>query len=161
MILLKSKKAVSIISWLMVIGWMLLIVSFSSDPADISDRKSQAVLERVEPAVEKMEESLKIQIADNGRLHFYVRKNAHMFNYFVLAVLMATCLRMSGVRGYRSYLIAYIVVTLFSAVDEYYQTFIPGRSGEVRDVLVDNVGVVMGLVAARMLPAISRLKRIF
>ncbi|AHM57195.1 hypothetical protein EAL2_c19140 [Peptoclostridium acidaminophilum DSM 3953] len=158
---MKSKKAVSIISWLMVIGWMLLIVSFSSDPADISDRKSQAVLERVEPAVEKMEESLKIQIADNGRLHFYVRKNAHMFNYFVLAVLMATCLRMSGVRGYRSYLIAYIVVTLFSAVDEYYQTFIPGRSGEVRDVLVDNVGVVMGLVAGRMLPAISRLKRIF
>lgn len=160
MILLKSKKAVSIVSLFMAIGWMLLIISFSSDPADISSSKSKAVLERVEPAVEKMEESLKIQIADDGRLHFYVRKNAHMFNYFVLAVLVATCIRMSGVKGFRSYILAYIIVTLFSAVDEYYQTFIPGRSGEVRDVMVDNVGVVMGLVAARLLPAIKKLKRI-
>jgi len=151
MVLLKNKRAIGILSWLMAMIWMFLIISFSSDPAQVSREKSTAVLEKVEPVIVRMEESLKMQIVDESRLHFYVRKNAHMFNYFVLAALMTLLLRVSGVRGFRLYFLAYLIATMFSGIDEYYQTFIPGRSGELRDVMVDNVGVLVGLLAAWMI----------
>ena len=145
MILLKNKKL--ILSWTAVLFWMFLILSFSSDTADVSDRKSGAILEKVEPVIETVEESIHVELLDKSKLHFYVRKNAHMFNYFMLAVLIILALKASGVNGHRRYLLAYIVATLFSMLDEYYQTHIPGRSGEVRDVFVDNVGVLVGLIA--------------
>jgi len=137
--------------WIAVILWMFLILSFSSDSADVSARKSGAVLDKVEPAIERVEENLKTQIIADGRLHFYVRKNAHMFNYFVLTTLIMLALRASGAKGARLYMAAWLLATAFSMTDEYYQTFIPGRSGEVRDVLVDNVGVVIGLMAGGLM----------
>lgn len=36
----------------------------------------------------------------------------------------------------------------FSIIDEIYQLFIPGRSGEARDVFLDNVGIILGLLFA-------------
>ena len=144
MILLKNKKL--ILYWGAVILWMLLILSFSSDNAGVSDRKSSAILKKVKPVIETVEESIHVELLDKSKLHFYVRKNAHMFNYCVLAVLTALALEASGINGNRRYLLAYTMATVFSMLDEYYQTQIPGRSGELRDVLVDNVGVLVGLI---------------
>ncbi|WP_159434335.1 VanZ family protein [Peptoclostridium litorale] len=141
---MKSKKM--ILYWGAVLLWMLLILSFSSDTAVVSDRKSSMVLEKVEPVIETVEKSIHVELIENSKLHFYVRKNAHMFNYCVLAVLISLALKASGVNGHRRYFLAYIMATLFSMLDEYYQTHIPGRSGEVRDVFVDNVGVLVGLM---------------
>lgn len=150
-----SKKKDVVAAWIAVIFWMFLIISFSSDSADVSDRKSSAVLDKVKPAIERVEETLKTQIVDDSKIHFYVRKNAHMFNYFVLTALIMLALRASGVKGAKLYMAAWLLATSFSMTDEYYQTFIPGRSGEVRDVLVDNVGVMIGLVAGGLLGRIG------
>lgn len=139
---------VSILLFLAVISWMGVILSFSSDSGEISDRKSSAVLETVKPAIERVEKSIKIELIDKNKIHFYVRKNAHMFNYFVLATLVFWALKSVRIKGGRLYAAAYAIATLFSMLDEYYQTHIPGRSGKFADVLVDNAGIVIALILA-------------
>ena len=44
--------------------------------------------------------------------------------------------------------IALIICCLYSISDEYHQTFVPGRSGEVRDVCVDTSGALLGVAGA-------------
>lgn len=39
------------------------------------------------------------------------------------------------------------LVAAYAATDEYHQLFVPGRSGQVRDVVIDTVGGTLGLGA--------------
>ena len=43
---------------------------------------------------------------------------------------------------------AWVVGTLYAASDEIHQLFVPGRSGQLRDVLLDSAGVAAGILLA-------------
>ena len=73
-------------------------------------------------------------------LSLFERKAAHMFLYFVLTGLLLLalhgwpckfCLKAGCVLG---------LCGILAAVDEIHQRFVPGRSGELRDVAVDLAG---------------------
>ena len=42
--------------------------------------------------------------------------------------------------------IPWICGTIYAATDEIHQLFVPGRSGQVRDVLIDSCGVFIGVM---------------
>ena len=46
---------------------------------------------------------------------------------------------------------AWVVGTLYAASDEIHQLFVPGRSGQLRDVLLDSAGVAAGILLAWMI----------
>jgi len=64
-------------------------------------------------------------------------------------------LRSSNILGYRGIIAALLICVLYAASDEIHQLFIAGRSGEVRDVLIDSAGASIGIgiwmVVARIL----------
>ena len=74
-----------------------------------------------------------------------VRKNAHFFAYLMLGILVIYALRKSGVYGYRSVVIALGVCVLYAVSDEVHQLFVPGRGGQVQDVIIDSAGVSVGI----------------
>ena len=39
---------------------------------------------------------------------------------------------------------AFVFSVFYAATDEYHQTFIQGRSGSLRDVLIDSIGIFCG-----------------
>jgi VanZ family protein len=41
-------------------------------------------------------------------------------------------------------LISMSICFIFACIDEYHQTFIPGRTGQFSDVLIDMIGVIFG-----------------
>jgi hypothetical protein len=45
------------------------------------------------------------------------------------------------------------ITTLYGFTDELHQLFVPGRSADLRDVLADAVGGLLGAFAASLLPA--------
>ena len=45
---------------------------------------------------------------------------------------------------------------LYAATDEYHQTFVPGRSGRVSDVLVDLLGSAIGTLGILLILAAGR-----
>jgi len=77
-----------------------------------------------------------------------VRKLAHIAEFALLGLLFTFCLRV-----YTKRLIAFsawpLLFGLFIAVcDEFLQKFVPGRSGQIKDIFIDFVGVFGGTAAA-------------
>ncbi|UOW67228.1 VanZ family protein [Paraclostridium bifermentans] len=84
-----------------------------------------------------------------GLAEFLIRKSAHMFLYFVLAILLYMAVKQNN--NIKYYSLAFILSVLYACTDEFHQLFVYGRSGEFRDVLVDSTGALIGLVLVALL----------
>jgi len=78
-------------------------------------------------------------------------KILHLFEYAGLAALFGRALVGEGLGGSASFVVAALLAAAYGATDEYHQLFVPLRSGESRDWLVDVLGASLGaaLVFAR------------
>lgn len=79
-----------------------------------------------------------------------VRKTAHITEYFVLAVSVGFPLYVYGLRGIPLMIAAGIFCVGFAGADEYHQSFVSGRSPSVRDVGIDSIGILLGLITVRV-----------
>lgn len=52
---------------------------------------------------------------------------------------------------YRKILYSQLFGTVYAITDEIHQLFIPGRSGEIRDVCIDSLGVLTGIIFMLMI----------
>jgi VanZ family protein len=87
-------------------------------------------------------------------MHHYIRKAGHLTEYFILSLLVLRGIR-GGNRATRlrlAWALATIaVVACYASLDEFHQSFVPGRTAAVSDVLLDTIGgataqVVVALV---------------
>ncbi len=77
---------------------------------------------------------------------FIIRKIAHMFEYGVLTYLIFRILSQTEKRHLNWNLFWSFVFTIMYAIsDEYHQSFIAGRTGTYRDVIIDSVGGIVAL----------------
>ena len=143
------------ISWATVLLWMALIFYFSHQPATESAELSRGVTALLLQAVETLAPGVEI---DAPVFHSFVRKATHFAVYLVLGVLVINALFVSGVRGYRAAGWALLICVLYAISDEFHQTFVPGRSGEVVDVLLDSLGSGTGIL---MYLGLARLRGVF
>lgn len=89
-------------------------------------------------------------------MQLWVRKAAHVTEYFLLTLSIFLPLRVwiqgkSIKRPRTCFLSRYIIPTfllsvLFASLDEFHQTFVPGRCGTPVDVLVDSIGIITGCI---------------
>ena len=93
-------------------------------------------------------------------IHPYVRKAAHIGEYFLLAICVGLPFYVYRVRGFKLMLITGIICVAYAALDEYHQTFVFGRSGDYHDVMIDSIGIFFGVIVVRILGYIGR-KTIF
>ena len=75
--------------------------------------------------------------------HFYIRKGGHVFGYGLLSILLFRAWRetlpaASGARWTLRWTnIAILGTAVVASLDEWHQSFIPSRTGTVRDVILD------------------------
>lgn len=153
----KRDWRIRILAFLPAAAWYRVIWGFSGQTAAVSgglsDRLLSQLLTALSPAF--AEAGTAAQTAAVELLSFFERKAAHMFLYFTLALLVCFALCFFLQRSRRRILFSALVCALLASLDEYHQTMVPGRSGEVRDVLVDLCGacIALGLMA---LPHLAR-----
>jgi VanZ family protein len=111
------RKFLSILPrWFPALFFMIVIFIFSSRPSD--DLPNFASWDRV---VKKLGHAIGYGLLALSYLHY--------FNY-----------------DKKRYWLAWLLAVLFSATDEFHQSFVPGRHPSIYDVLVfDNLGAVAGL----------------
>ena len=135
----------SIFAVLLVL-WMGFIFSMSSQHAEKSSNTSgqtiRAVLSMV-PAYENQPEDVKEVIVEE--LQFIVRKSAHFIAYMILGIL-SSGLIIQYKNIDKKYLISFVICVLYATSDEIHQLFVPGRSGQVSDVLLDSCGSLVGIL---------------
>jgi VanZ family protein len=71
-------------------------------------------------------------------------KILHLFEYAGLAALFGRALVGEGLGWSASFVVAALLAAAYGATDEYHQLFVPLRSGELRDWLVDVLGASLG-----------------
>ena len=130
----------------LLVLWMGFIFSMSCENAEESSNTSgqtiKVVLSTV-PEFEKQPEEVKVNIIE--KLQFIVRKSAHFIGYMILGIL-ASGLILHYKNINKKYLLAFLICVIYAISDEIHQLFVPGRAGQVRDVLIDSAGSLLGII---------------
>ena len=130
--IMKNKRLV--LAWTLLILWMLFIFIMSSFNGVMSSNQSGSIATLIYNI---------FNIRDTEKVSFIVRKCAHVSEFFILGILVINLVSKYNVK--HIYFISFIVCVLYASSDEFHQLFVPGRSGQVTDVLIDMIGVILGL----------------
>ncbi len=156
----KLSRRLRFAAWAPAVLWYWEIWRLSDQPAAVSGAVSDGLLGWVLGLLcpSYAGAAAPARTAAVEALSFFERKAAHMFLYFMLALFI--CLAVSTLRRLRGrrYAVTLALCALLAGLDEYHQTFIPGRSGELRDVLVDTAGAAIGLAFPALAAWIIRRK---
>jgi len=137
-----------IIGWIAVLGWIIVIFSFSSQVANESNNLSTNVTEIVVETVHKVVPDKEFDIVE---LNHYIRKNAHFFLYLILGLLLMNALN-ENKSLLKKYIIAAILMGgIVASSDEFHQGFIPGRGPGIKDVFIDISGLFLGVIIYSLL----------
>jgi VanZ family protein len=77
---------------------------------------------------------------------------AHFVEYAVFAALLYVALRVD-MDGRRAALLAVVIASAYAVTDEFHQSFVPLRTPDPVDWLVDTIGAAAGALGARALEA--------
>lgn len=84
-----------------------------------------------------------------GLIDYLVKKSGHALGYGLLALSYLHGLKGDGRHVYSRWLsLAWVLAVLFSATDEFHQSFVPGRHPAATDVLIDSLGAAVALFLA-------------
>ena len=148
------------LSFLPAILMMYIIFSFSSaegvDSAALSYKISHTVVMVVDQVGDFQWTDTTIHYYAD-KIHYYVRKTAHMTEYALLAIAVSFPLYVYGMHGLLLMFVAGVICIGFAATDEYHQLFVVGRSGAVKDVVIDSIGVFIGIIIVRIIGFIGRM----
>ena len=137
------------LSFLPAILMMYLIYSFSAQTGEVSGALSYKIsYQIVETKNELLSENKSYdELAYSASsIELYVRKAAHMTEYCLLAIALSFPLYVYRIRGIWLILLAGIICVGFAGLDEYHQSFVAGRGPSVRDVGIDSIGVLAGIL---------------
>ncbi len=146
-------------SFVPAIFMMYIIFSFSAQDGNTSGNLSYKVSEIiVECTNEAFELDWSAAQIDHyiERIHHPVRKLAHMTVYFLLAISVSFPLYVYGVRGLWLPILAGGFCVAFAALDEYHQSFVAGRGPSKKDVLIDSIGVLAGVLSVQFICFLGR-----
>jgi VanZ family protein len=131
--------------WLPLLIWLALIFAGSTDlmSAEHTSRIIEPLLRWLRPT---------ISWHTIEQVQFYIRKAAHVTEYTILAALLYRALVNTVLVG-RAWISAAVVVALsgvYAISDEFHQSFVPSRTATARDVMIDAVGAVCGVLITLM-----------
>lgn len=135
------------ITWLPAVIIMLVIFSFSHKPANNSNESSLTIAGKALAIYEKIANT---SIDTEKRpmllekINHIVRKGAHFSEYALLSFALAFHFFTCKWKKLRVLSFSIIGSSLYAMTDEYHQTFIEGRSGQISDVLLDTSGALTG-----------------
>ena len=157
-----GKIVIRMFAFALLIFWMAVICAFSSQDSGESSAVSGAVTrvlaEFFGGGLGNMSESEKAELISS--ISGPVRKAAHFTEFAILGGLGV--LAASTVTGNRRirFCAPLILCAVWAVQDEIHQLFVPGRSGQITDVLIDTAGGLAGVCTALLIASAAlKIKR--
>lgn len=146
---MKKRK---IIFAVLALLWMGIIFSFSARNGEQSSSDSNKVGtvlgKLLIPQFTEWTDKMQVEFA--VKIDHIVRKTAHVTEYAVLGFLLAQAFMEDKAKLLFRIIMPWCIGALYAATDEIHQLFIPGRSGQISDVLLDSVGVLIGVMVVNI-----------
>ena len=140
-------------AWVLVILWMILIFFLSDMTGERSHNISEGAIEGVVTTVVDTTNNLNITKKSNSQkkiiksisevLNYIIRKILHMFEYFMLYILLFNALKNYNIINKNIIIYSILICFLYSCSDEYHQLF-RERTGHFSDCIIDMIGVFIG-----------------
>jgi len=138
--------------------WMIVIFCNSSDNGEISQQKSYYLLNLIKVNYKSIVKSSSIcneinsivlKICKTNKIDEksdkIIRKTAHVFEYFMLAAVISAVLFSFNFTGENAVIYIMFLCLFCSVTDEFHQSFVPGRTSKVSDILIDFCGSIIGM----------------
>ncbi len=148
---LKTKRIIYIS--LIIINFIVIFM-FSSQDSEESSKTSGVVVNRVVNTISNTNKKVKKEKLEDD-VTFVVRKCAHFSIYTILGVLLSLFANTFNSQIKYKILGCLIVGFLYAISDEIHQSFVGGRSPEIRDVLIDTCGVLCGVAIVNLKKILS------
>ena len=137
-----KRRILFFLSALLTAAVLVVIFCFSAQPASQSNQVSGSLTARLMHLLPSLTRN-----CTQGELNHLLRKAAHFTLYFLLGCGLSGMLWAGRKRALP--LLAVPLGALCAALDEWHQSFVPGRGPLLRDVVLDTCGVVLfALLAA-------------
>lgn len=136
-------KIKNILNIILIIIWLFIIFSFSAEDATKSEHRSdEVIINAVETITrEEIPENQRQKIIDEYIV--IVRKSAHFFLYFILAIIVFTLYKRIFGLNSKTFIYTIIFCFIYACSDEIHQLFINGRTARIFDVFVDTTGAIL------------------
>lgn len=135
-----------IIKILLVILWMGLIFYFSSRNSDESTDQSRSIVNKTNIVTIYEEKRNVDDETAIKNVDIFFRKSAHIIEYFVLTILLFYALIEYDLSIPKILLLSFMICFIYSISDEMHQLLVSGRSAEIKDILIDNIGNSLGIL---------------
>lgn len=124
---------------------MCFIFIMSSFGHNSSDAQSNLFVDFIAQNFPHVRHGLENSLISLSTLIFLVRKTAHFTEYAILGSLFFINLRNTPKDLIERPLVISILFSfLYACTDELHQIFVPGRSAQFRDILIDTLGASFG-----------------
>ncbi|OGK13262.1 hypothetical protein A3A93_04545 [Candidatus Roizmanbacteria bacterium RIFCSPLOWO2_01_FULL_38_12] len=86
-----------------------------------------------------------ISVGDSYEVNFVTFKTLHILEYALLFFLLFRAYYRSLKGSNKNFLFGIAIATtlVYAAFDEFHQTFVPTRSGAIRDIGIDGIGILL------------------
>lgn len=131
----------------LLIFQICFIFIMSSFGHNSSDAQSNLFVDFIAQNFPHVRHGLENDLISLSTLIFLVRKTAHFTEYAILGSLFFLNLRNTPLGLIKHPLATSILFSfLYACTDEIHQIFVPGRSAQFRDVLIDTLGASFGAI---------------
>lgn len=147
-----------VVKWTILLLWMMFIFSMShldSVKSWYLTGKTLTVVQQDSSEIKDLDYQEEMTYFNNKEdKMLFVRKLAHVVEYFILVMLLMNALWIKGE------LIAVMIKSsifsfIFAVLDEIHQLYVPGRTGSIGDVMIDSFGILIGIICVGSLIIIS------
>ena len=151
-----SKK--TIILGIMVILWMGLIFYMSSNTGDDSGGTSEDIVKYIVAKYDKItnasQETVKYHESREfmDKANYYFRKTCHFVEYMILSILLLCfVISLDKFIIIKCSLYSLLISIFYACTDEFHQMFVPGRGGNIKDVIIDSCGALFGIIFVHLI----------
>ena len=145
----------------LLIFQMCFIFIMSSFGHNSSDAQSNLFVDFIAQNFPHVRHGLENNLISLGTLIFLVRKTAHFTEYAILGALFYLNIMQHPKPNqlHKKILLSIIFSFFYAITDEIHQIFVPGRSAQFRDILIDTLGASFGaLIAYLIIKLITKTK---
>ena len=151
---------VRIILVILILLNFITIFSFSEQDGvqsgGLSRRVTLVILNVFGDYNEPLSEEQEVQVEN---VQHVIRKLAHFTIYAILGLLLMSLAETFDFTNKKRIILSLLVGILYASLDEFHQSFIPGRTAAVTDVLIDTAGVIIGILFIFLVLKIIQSKR--
>lgn len=139
-----KNRVYKVISIALVIFWCILVFYLSSEVADDSSETSGTVIKCILKIIYGDIDEIVLESITNN-VQGLVRKIAHFVLYTVGGIVIYNMVQCFLISKKQIIILSWLLGICYAFTDEVHQLFVLGRSGELRDVCIDSLGVLFGI----------------